>query len=78
MTERVKSLLKTLQDKKYQTLRDEKDLDITSIAAGKTDMHIAAVCLKTMLENEHPMLFKNDRIGFNRTDRKSTRLNSSH
>ncbi len=67
MTERIMKGLEFLKSKEYKKLRKEPDVEYIDFPEGTSEIHIRTCLLKYMMENETPVLFDNDRFGFNRT-----------
>lgn len=67
MTERIKFLLDNLNRREYRNLRDTTIYNIDDITEGFSDTMKDAKRLEFMLENEIPVFFENDRIGFYRS-----------
>lgn len=69
MTENIKNLLDFLQSKEYRKNRNEKEIDATDLVQSNTGIRADALLLQSMLEHEKPLIFENDIIGFNRTQK---------
>lgn len=67
MTERIKKKLEFLKAAEYKKLRRlPEDEDIT-FSDEVSEEYVHTYLLKYMMENERPILFEDDRFGFNRT-----------
>jgi len=67
MTQRVKKLLELLQKREFRNCRISKDLNITRQTEQMNKIERDIIRLSVMLENETPLIFEGERIGFNRT-----------
>lgn len=67
MTDRIKKKLAFLRDGSYKNDRVSLDVETITFEEGTDDKHIWTELLVHMLGSERPMLYEDDRFGFNRT-----------
>ncbi len=67
MTERIQKKLSFLKAGEYKKQRRLPEWDTIDYPAETSDIFIHTDLLKTMIESEQPVLFEDDRFGFNRT-----------
>ncbi len=67
MTERIQKKLDFLKDGKYKQQRRMPDRQEIVFPKGTDEFAINTALLEYMTENETPVLFENDRFGFNRS-----------
>ena len=65
MTERVKELLRLLKSKEHKKQREHTE---QPECGDLYDVNHRAEYFEKILEHEKPIIFENDRIGFNRSD----------
>ncbi|MBQ6163241.1 MAG: hypothetical protein IJK23_02070 [Clostridia bacterium] len=70
MTPRVQALLRLLKSGEYKQYRTRQPYDAGEDVKDLSGMRRIAALHKLSLENERPLIFENDRIGFNRTSPK--------
>ena len=70
MTPRVQALLRLLKSGEYTQYRTRQPYDAGEDVKDLSGMRRIAALHKLSLENERPLIFENDRIGFNRTSPK--------
>ena len=71
MTERITKRLALLKDGGYKSRRTDRIVDVTELVAGKSPLMRNALTFKATLENEKPYVLEDDRIGFQRYQKKS-------
>ncbi len=67
MTDRIKKKLAFLRAGEYKKDRVALDKDVLTFEEGTNEKYIWTKLLLHMLNNERPMLYEDDRFGFNRT-----------
>ena len=67
MTERIKKKLAHLKAAEYKKLRRMPEEENITFSEDVSEIYINTYLLKYMMENESPLLFEDDRFGFNRT-----------
>ncbi len=67
MTERVRKKLAFLKSAEYKKLRRLPEREEITFPEGTSEIYINTFLLKYMMENERPVLFEDDRFGFNRS-----------
>ena len=67
MTERIQKRLEFLRSAEYKKLRRMPDQEEMIFPIGTSEIEIQTCLLKYMMANETPILFDDDRFGFNRS-----------
>lgn len=67
MTERIKKKLALLKAAEYRKIRRNPEREDIRFSEGTSEIYINTYLLKYMMDNERPVLFEDDRFGFNRT-----------
>lgn len=65
MTQRTRNMLDFFKDRSFRKYRAPLPLDITDKCIGKDYDEIELICLTEVLNNEKPVIYKNDIFGFN-------------
>lgn len=75
MTQRVESLLKLLKSKEYRAWRIDNEVPAVNKEAPEPEHTLGNFC--DILAKEKPVIFENDRIGFNRHQKNALKKNTA-